>query len=246
VQHHDRAGLLDRLAGGRSSEALRMLADASEALGIEGRRNLKENASLVSLNRFVDAVAPESETIRRLESTLRRLAANRDAIPEIRATLAGWAENESGVKPLAENNFLLEEVLPLSRNLAETGRIGLQALDYIQTARPAPAGWIAQQMKELDRMEAPTAQVRLAAVRPVRLLIAAVRPAPVAQSHPQAFENANVRCGNEPPCNGAATVWNWTSDRVEPTMALKPMLWVVGWKSEWTQPVQATRIVNEN
>jgi hexosaminidase len=52
--------MLERLAGERPSDSLRILADASEALGIEGRRDARHYTSLVDLNRFVDAARPES------------------------------------------------------------------------------------------------------------------------------------------------------------------------------------------
>ena len=50
-----------------SGPALRVLADASESLGIEGRRDERKYTSLVPLNRFVDAVPPESPVVRHLE-----------------------------------------------------------------------------------------------------------------------------------------------------------------------------------
>src|SRR5262249_21329692 len=59
--------MLDRLAGGRPAEPLRVLADVSEATGIEVRQGARAYSSLVPLNRLVDAVRPESEAIHRLE-----------------------------------------------------------------------------------------------------------------------------------------------------------------------------------
>jgi hexosaminidase len=91
VQHRNRGPLLDRLAGGPPSDPLRVLADVSEALGIEGRRNLKENASWAPLNRFVDAVAPESGRVRELERTVKGLITHPEAQAELRAVFSGWA-----------------------------------------------------------------------------------------------------------------------------------------------------------
>jgi hypothetical protein len=82
------------------------------------------------------------------------------------------------------------------------GSTGLRALDYIEKKEVAPAAWVAEQSREMDRLDQPVAEVRLAGVRVVRLLLAKLRL--------QSVANSSVRCGNEPPCNGGATVWNWT------------------------------------
>jgi hexosaminidase len=204
--------MLDRLAGGRSSEPLRLLADASEALGIAGRRDARHYTSVVPLNRLVDAVRPESELVQRLERDVTNLKANPAAAAELRTTLTAWAENEPRIKQLAENNQLLAELVPLAHSLAAIGNTGLRALDYIEKREAAPANWLAEESGELDRLEQPVAEVRLAGVRVVRLLLAQLRL--------QSLDNSSVRCGNEPPCNGGATVWNWTLERRGTIIAL--------------------------
>lgn len=143
--------MLDRLGGGA---ALRTWADAVEATGIEIRRDARKYTSLVDLNRFPDAVRPESETVRHLE-----LAADRRApadVAELKLTLNQWAANG------------------LSQNLASVGAIGLQALEYVESKRPAPAEWLAEQKQVLDAFEKPSGEVVLAAVRPVRMLLGAL------------------------------------------------------------------------
>jgi hexosaminidase len=225
------AAMLDRLAGGRSSEPLRVLADASEALGIEGRRDARHYTSQVPLNRFVDAVRPESELLRRMERDVAALGENPRAAAELRATLATWAEVEPGVRQLAECGAgpcpatgprtappHLTELIPLAERLAALGNIGLRALEYLEKHEPAAANWVAEQTRELDRLEQPVAEVRLAGVRPVRLLLALLQP--------QSLANASVRCGNEPICNSRATVLNWTSAAARPNITLEQMLWV--------------------
>jgi len=255
LEHRANYGaMLDRLAGGRSSEPLRVLADASEALGIEGRRDARHYTSLVALNRFVDAVRPESELVRRLEGDVAGIGSDPAAAAELRATFTAWAEIEAGVRQLAEPplpngrgsvtgggsgtnggsgtkrdgsvpnrdregaGVMVAELVPLAHNLAAIGRIGLRALDYIEKRETAPANWIADQSQELDRLEQPVAEVRLAGVRPVRLLLAQLRP--------QSLANGSVRCGNEPLCNSPATVLNWTLTAARPNITLEQMLWV--------------------
>src|SRR5262249_14371624 len=75
--------MLERIAGGQPVEPLRVLADASEALGIVIRRDARKYTSLIDLNRFVDAVRPESESVRHLRSADRR------------TTFKLWADNDA-------------------------------------------------------------------------------------------------------------------------------------------------------
>jgi hexosaminidase len=160
--------MLERLTGERPADSLRVLADASEALGIEGRRDARKYSSLVELNRFVDAVLPESESVRRMERAARKALVTPDQpakdMAELRATLSAWAENDARLQPTGE-------LAGLSKNLSTLGSIGLRALEYLQSAQPAPKDWIEQQRAALSQMERPAAEVSLAAVRPVRILV---------------------------------------------------------------------------
>ena len=80
VQHRaELRPMLDRLAGGRPAEPLRVLADASEAQGLGPRARAQKYTSLVPLNRFVDAARPESELVRAMELAATRLAGSRAA-----------------------------------------------------------------------------------------------------------------------------------------------------------------------
>ena len=165
------APMLDRLTGGASAAPLRVLADASEALGIEVRRDARRYTSLIDLNRFVDAARPESEPVRLLE----RAAARRSPadLAELRATLRLWAENDARLAPIAADNPPIGELSGLSRALSAVGAIGLEALDWIETGKNAPESWVSERNQRLAAIGRPEAEVMLAAVRPVRLLIQA-------------------------------------------------------------------------
>jgi hexosaminidase len=161
--------MLERLAGDAPAEALRILADACDALGIEIRRDARKYTSLVDLNRFVDAVRPESLPVRHLERAARELGPA--DLATLRATLHEWAQNDARLAPAIAGNGLLRELAPLSRELSQLGAIGLESLDYLESGKTAPDSWIAQKKQALAAMDRPSAEVMLAAVRPVRLLI---------------------------------------------------------------------------
>ncbi len=175
--------MLDRMTGGRPNEPLRVLADASEALGLGPRARAMKYTSLVPLNRFVDAVRPESESVRALEQVAASVAKGTEG--EEAATLRNqftvWAANDARFEPLADGNLLLEEVKPLSKNLSLLGEMGLRALDYLAHGGGAPADWLARQNAELARIapeimgaKRPNGEVVLAAARPVKTLIDAL------------------------------------------------------------------------
>jgi hexosaminidase len=166
VQHRaDYGPMLDRLAAGRPAEPLRILADACEAQGLGIRSRAMKYSSLTPLNRFVDAVRPESESVRALEQ-----AASKLDIAQLREQFTRWAGNDARFEPLAEDNALLEELRPLSQDLSALGLAGLRILNYLESRQPG-AGDLSEQAKELARMLKPRNEVVLAAVRPVKLLL---------------------------------------------------------------------------
>jgi hexosaminidase len=167
VRHRANYGaMLDRLAAGRPTEPLRILADACEAQGLGPRSRAMKYTSLTPLNRFVDAARPESESVRALEQ-----AAGKLDIAQLREQFTRWAANDARFQLLAKDNALLGELKPLSQDLSALGSAGLRILTYLKSGRPAPKAWLSVQAKELDRMSGPRNEVVLAAVRPVKLLL---------------------------------------------------------------------------
>jgi hexosaminidase len=167
------APMLDRLTGGRQSDPVRVLADACEASGHGERRNRTTDAPL---NRFVDAARPESELVRAMQLAAGRIArnaANAEDTAFLRGQFAEWAANDSRFQELAKGNAFLEELIPLSKDLATLGRAGLRLLAAIEGKRKLPPDWVDQ--LEMTRLTRPQAEVVLAAFRPVKVLLDAAR-----------------------------------------------------------------------
>jgi hexosaminidase len=202
--------MLDRIAGSQPVGPLRVLADAIEALGFGAGRTGRPTGTM-PLNRFVDACLPESELARSLERAARRLvdnpAGDRDDEAVLRRQFETWAANDAFFRPLAENNKLLAEVAPLSKDLSALGEAGIKMLDYLEphpvtpakvnqkklsskarkaelaaekAAQAAREDWLNKENAELARLaqtprrgnggQNPSADVRLAAFRPVKVL----------------------------------------------------------------------------
>jgi hexosaminidase len=175
IEHRGGYGpMLDRLAGNQPAGPVRVLADAVEARGLGQGRNASRATTTAPLNRLVDAARPESESVRALEKAARRFIAkpkgNTEDLGLLRRAFAEWAANDERLLPLAQNNALLAEVKPLSKDLSALGAAGLRMLDCLAGGRPAPAGWLARQNTELARMQKPAVDVLMAAARPVKLL----------------------------------------------------------------------------
>ena len=161
--------MLQRLAPGHD-DLLRILADVVEPLGIDGREGNHRYNQSTPLTRLVDAARPESATVREMQLQIARFNAQDDSA--LRRTLLAWKNNDALLHPVLDASFLLREIAPLSRNLAEVGSIGLDALQWIDANKAPPAGWEARSLATLKEMETPRAELVLAAVRPVRSLVA--------------------------------------------------------------------------
>jgi hexosaminidase len=188
VMHHaNYQPMLDRLTGDRPVGPLRVLADAVEALGLgTGRRGRPTGTT--PLDRFVDACQPESELVREMELAAKRFVANpaggKDEAAMLRRQFETWAANDALFQPIAENNKLLAEVIPVSKDLSALGEAGLKLLDYLapsettqagldknkktsrkkpskkelaaqKAAKAAKAEWLAKENAELDRLSRP-------------------------------------------------------------------------------------------
>ena len=172
VQHRaNYAPMLERMAAGASVAPLRVLADAVEGLGLGPRAPARKYTSLTPMNRLADAARPESESVRALELAAAKAVADPKRSPAematLRAAFTTWAANDAAFQQLAANNPLLAELKPVSKDLALLGSEGLKILSALDQGAPPPTTLAA----ELTRMEKPTAEVNLAATRPIRILL---------------------------------------------------------------------------
>ena len=182
--------MLDRLAGDQPAGPVQVVADAVEALGL-GTGRAGRPSVWQPLNRFVDAVPPESELVRSMEQAARRLVANpagdKEDASMLRVRFQIWADNDAKFQALAADSALLNEVKPVSKDLSALGAAGLKMLDYLTAKnkkKKAPAHWLATENAELTRLSRPPgrrgapppdADVLLAGYRPVKVLADALK-----------------------------------------------------------------------
>ena len=179
--------MLVRMAASRDIAALRILAGVvvPSGLGVRQQAAIKAGGIQTSdlpLNRFVDAVAPESEVSRLFATRVALFVTSKftDAAAEaqIREQLTAWRYNAERLHPLLDGSFLLKELIPVSQNLAALGAVGLQALNYVDSGERASESWKSDQVAMIAQMKTPKADVLLAVASAVQTLIEASAAAP--------------------------------------------------------------------
>ena len=160
--------------------ALRILAEVVEPVSITIREKEAQSAggiqtSDIALNRLVDAVEPESEAARRFSLAVNQLVSSnfQDAQAEthIRSSLIAWRDNDAALQPVLQASYLLQEAVPVSKNLNALAVSGLQALDYADQKQVAPESWRTQQTALVQKAAKPTADLNLAIAPAIQKLI---------------------------------------------------------------------------
>jgi hexosaminidase len=165
-QRENHSMMLNRLAGDDPVGPLRVLADIVEPVKLYTRGATREYTQFSPLNRLVDTVYPESDAGREF----RNAVAARDWTV-VRSMLAAWRDNDARVRPTLERHALLQEILPVSANLAKVAAIGLEALDRVEKGTPGSAEWAAAQRATLEAARKPAAELLLMAVPGVESLV---------------------------------------------------------------------------
>ncbi len=169
--------MLERLVGNHPIDSIKVLADIVEPVKYYTRPNTHEYTQMTPLNRLVDAVRPESNKARQFRNMVDEMLAdapnymvNKEIIRE---WLTEWRDNNSILRPILEESFLLKEVIPISKDVAELAEAGLQALDYLENNKRPPQSWLNGIYSLLDRPEKPEYELEIMIVPAIRKLIEA-------------------------------------------------------------------------
>ena len=174
-----RGHMLHRMAGTEDISALRVLADVVEPVKDYTRWDDSKGPIdfHAPLNRMIDAVYPESDTARQfgnvVQTYIQSGCKDKAAEEQIRTWLELWRDDDAKVRSLLEVSFLLQEVKPLSEDLAAVGTAGLLALNYLDKSEPSPEALRTMQLTLLDRASTRQADLFLMVVAPVEQLVKA-------------------------------------------------------------------------
>jgi len=166
THHSSYDRMLARLAGPDSMETLKVLADVVEPANLGQRTRTHKYTQQAPLNRLVDAARPESVTARELAALVDRMDQS-----AIRSWLERWRDNDAKLGPTLARSFLLEEDMPVSKDLSRMGSIGLEALDYLQRGRHPTKQWLNEQRAFLDQAGKLQFELRIAIAPSIRKLV---------------------------------------------------------------------------
>ena len=168
--------MLQRMSGESDPKYLSVLASVVQPPEEYQREELKEYDTSSPLNHLVDAIPPESETVRQFSELVKRIVAGK-ASPadwqQARTWLELWRDNDAKLQPSLPHSEITAELVPLSRDLSQVASIGLRALDDLQNHRSANPDLAQSNMQLLKGFEKPEAVLRNMIVPPVELLVQA-------------------------------------------------------------------------
>jgi hexosaminidase len=156
--------LREELAAGGDVAAVTRLAEALSPVEHYGRHRLFQGDLTTPLDGLADAVAPESRTARVFAGAVERVsAAPALAVAERRhvQTLSEqWRDDHAALAPSFAASPRLREAEPLSSQLGELARAGLEALGFLERGERPPAGWVEAQRARLAAAPAPDTRAR--------------------------------------------------------------------------------------
>jgi hexosaminidase len=164
--------MLERLTDYQPIDTLQRLDEVLEPVKGYSREELKHYDSFSPLNRLVDATPAESNAARAFAALVNDWKPHQD---EIRRDLTLWRNDGDDVMPTLQGSALLLEDVPLAQDLAALASTGLEALDYLESGKPAPQPWVSAQEALIDRASKQRAELLIMIAKPVGKLIEAAK-----------------------------------------------------------------------
>ncbi|MBS1823489.1 MAG: hypothetical protein JST61_16210, partial [Acidobacteria bacterium] len=100
--------------------------------------------------------------------------ANSDARAQLGRIFASWIAAAPAVEAQMDHSPLLATARPRAQQLAQLGKAGQQALEYLG-GKKAPAGWKQSKLAEIEAARKPQSLVRFTVLDPLHDLVNAVQ-----------------------------------------------------------------------
>lgn len=166
---------LRRLAGEADVDPLVTLAGLLEPPPYVARILSKRYTTASPLDRLADVIRPESLIARQFAQAVDVYLRTGEGESKLRETLELWKKNHDHMAP-ALKRAELAEAAPVSRELAEVARVGLEALDMLQAKRRPPGIWVSSATTLMNSAAEAKRELRIAVAPAVlRLVQAAAR-----------------------------------------------------------------------
>ena len=190
------------LAGSRRPEALDLLASVTEPYSFSDRYDAQHTDGYTSLDRLVDAVAPDPPSRQQIAGDVdaiagkvklppRKITPAKNApdisgdVPEgfppsrgaaaadLRQRFLAWQRMTPAMLELAAQTPRLNDTGVLALQLDELGAVGMQALAYLDARTAPPEGWAEHAQRVIERAAAGSALVHFTFLPTMRKLVAA-------------------------------------------------------------------------
>ncbi len=179
-QHAETAREFTRLANSVEILPLQMLAEAVEPGQYYTRQHLKFKAGnyhqFEPLNRFADALPPESNAVRDMGRQVEALLKDKNdraAAQAIRERLQRWQLNTAAVKTTIAGNRVLQDLAPVAQDVGALSTLGLMLLERYQQGKPLSKTEAGQIQQQLDAAAQVRDEVVIAALYPLEALLRA-------------------------------------------------------------------------
>jgi hexosaminidase len=173
---------LRQLAGSEQIGPLEILAFVLEPVTFDERAHMQHPNQLTPLNQLVDAVSADPPSRQNFELLMRAYlqdpTTRSHEETELTATFKAWIAAGPEILHLMAGSPTLAYAESRVQQLTDLGTAGLEAISYLSSGLPAPAGWKAARMTVLDDADKPQAFVRFTVIKPLRDLVGAVSEAP--------------------------------------------------------------------
>lgn len=181
-QHSQQLTQFTRLANSGDTISLQILAQAIEPAHYYTRQHLKFKAGnyhqLEPLNRFADALAPESNTVRQMNQWVDKLVSDAEdstSAVALRHLFTRWQSNTSDALALSDGNYQLKGMRPVILQVDKLASIGLRLTDLVARQGTLDDGEMTSIQRELDNAAQIQDEVVIAAVYPLEKLLRATR-----------------------------------------------------------------------
>ena len=181
-QHSQQLTQFTRLANSGDTISLQILAQAIEPAHYYTRQHLKFKAGnyhqLEPLNRFADALAPESNTVRQMNQWVDKLVSDAEdstSAVALRHLFTRWQSNTSDALALSDGNYQLKGMRPVILQVDKLASIGLRLTDLVARQGTLDDGEMTSIQRELDNAAQIQDEVVIAAVYPLEKLLLETR-----------------------------------------------------------------------
>ena len=173
TQIRNQGALLRQLAGQHEIEPLQVLVDVISPVRGYQRMATGNYTTHSPLTSITDAATANPWAAIRFNEWVDRFVKHPDADTgqKIRAQLEGWIANDPALEALIVRAPDLHSVKPLAQSLATLSKIGLKALDCIDTNQPAPRAWARGTTTDFLQARESAAETKLRMVDGVEQLV---------------------------------------------------------------------------